>query len=279
MRFWAITFLSLCGALASAKTAIPVGGRPGYLQSVAKERNLTEEEFVLVPPPPPPATASMIMGRPIFDAKLSREFQTRYEEKFGRTDAERIYNTNNQFALYDYPSGKQETVEAHEKNQMKFANYMLRRLTEHHADQYAKSNPDIRPIYELKDRISNVNVQVRKGYKMHIKYSYSGNFLDIRMDNPYDVDTKLSMQMSDGFGPGHIERTILSLVYPISEKTSIAAHQEWDQSAGTTLIGTRKLTSTLSTSLSTAVHTPVDRDDPDSGPRHDLVLLGLTWTE
>lgn len=279
MRFLALMLIVCMAGLASAKTDGPAGSRPGYLLSVENERNLKEEEFVLVPPPPPVPNANLIMGRPLFDARLSKEFQTKYEEKFGRTDAERIYNTNNQFALFEYPGGKQETIDAHEKNQMKFANYMMRRLTEHHVDQYAKSNPDIRPIYELKDRISNVNVQVRKGYKMRIKYSYSGNYLDVKMENPYDLDTKLSMQMSDGFGPGHVERTIFSVGYPISKKTSVAAHQEWDQSSGTTLIGTRKLTPTLSTSLSTSVHTPVDRDDPDLKQRHDLVLLGLTWTE
>lgn len=279
MRRLAVYLFCGLSVTANAAANLPVGGRAGYISSVTDERKVAQEEFVVLPPPPPVQSNLLILDRPLVDAKLSREFQAKYDEKFGRTDAERLYNSSNQFALYEYPGGKLETIDAHEHNQLTFANFMFRRLAEHHIDQYAKSNPDIRPIYELKDRIANVSVQMKKGYKMRIKYSYSGNSLDLRLENPYDVDTKVTMEMADGFGPSHVDRTIFSVGMPITKKTSVAAHQEWDRSAGTTLIGSRKLTNTLSTSLSTSLHTPVDRDDPLLKQRHDLVLLGLTWTE
>lgn len=256
-----------------------IGSRPGYLSSVENERKLKEEEIVLIPTPPPPS-GGVLFGRPIFDARLTREFQAQYAVKFGVIEAERNLGSSNQFALFDYPGGKQETIEAHEKNQRKFGEFMFRRLLEHHVDQYAKSNPDIRPIYELKDRIANVNVQVRKDYKLKINYSYSGNYLDFNLENPYDVATKLHFEMGSGFGPSSVDRTILSLGHSLSKVTSVAAYQEFDRvSTASTLVGVRRLTKVLSSSISASINTLVDRDEPVTSQRHDIYLVGLTWTE
>ena len=277
MRGLLLTFC-LFAASAQAEMVALLGGRPGYLDSVAKEREQRDVEMVLIAAPPS-AGEAMVLGRPLVDPKLTREFQNQYDIKFGRTDVERNLSYSNRFTFYDYPGGKQETLEVHEQRQRDFANFMFRRLTEHHVDQWAKSNPDVRPVYELKDRISNVNVTVRQGYKLRFKYSYSGNYLDVKLENPYDIQTKVSFQMKSGFGPSNVERTIYSVTYPISKITSVSAFQEVDRKSSTSLVYSRRLNKTLSGNVSAARGVPIDRDIWETSPRQNLILLGLSWTE
>jgi hypothetical protein len=255
-----------------------VGMRPGYLADVKQERELRDVEMVLVPPPAR-SDADMMLGRPLFDAKLTKEFQNQYETRFGRTEAERNLGASNRFTFFEYPGGKMENIDAHTKRQRQFGEFMMRRLSEHHIDLYAKSNPDVRPIYELKEKIANVDVKVRKGYKVRLHYSYSGNILDAKLENPYEVESKVAFQMGNNMGPSQVERTIFSLTYPISKITSVSAFHELDWTSSTSLMGARKLTRSLSTTLTATQNGPVDRDQGRASPRQDLVLLGLSWTE
>ncbi len=271
---WLALLLILISASAQAEFAIASGARPGYLSSVSRERELRDVEIVIVSPPPKENSA-----RPFVSQKLTKEFQAQYETRFGRSEVERNYNASNRFTFYEYPGGLVESQQAHAARQRKFGEFMFRRLTEHHVDQYAKSNPDFRPVYELKDKIANVNVQVRKGYKLRFKYSYSGNFLDVRLENPYEVDTKVSFQMGNGFGASAVERTIFSLAYGYSKLVTLSAFYEIDQEDSTTFLASRKLSQTLSATLTAAHDVPVDRDEWRTSPRQDLILVGLAWTE
>ncbi len=142
------------------------GYRPGYLLEVEPQRQTVESEIVFVPPPEIPNT--FIMGRPLVNSKLEKEFQSQYELKFGRTEAERNMMSAGRYAFYEYPDGKPETFQNHRSRERKFGEYMFRRLTEYHVDQYFKSNREMRPIYELKDKIANVNIEVRKSYKLKL---------------------------------------------------------------------------------------------------------------
>lgn len=264
---------------ANAEVAANIAGaRAGYLASIAQEREQRDVEMVLVPAPVK-NEQDTVLGRPLVDSKLTKEFQAQYELKFGNTDAERIYNNSNRFAFFEYPGGKQENLEIHERRQQQFGNYMFRRLTEHHVDQYAKSNPDIRPVYELKDKISNVNVTVRPGYKLKLNYSYSGNYLDVRLQNPYDIATKITYQFGSGVGPSNIERTIYSASYPLTKVTTISAFQEVDVKSSTSLVAAQRLNKTLSATFTASRGVPVDRDIWQTSPRQNLVLLGFSWTE
>lgn len=254
-----------------------VGGRPGYLSSVKDERYARETEMVLFSPPP--VSHGIWAGRPLVNDKLTREFQTQYELKFGHTEAERNLSTSNRFAFYEYPGGQMETIEAHTARQRQFGEYMFRRLVEYHLDEYAKSNPEVRPIYELKDRISNVNVQVKKGYRLRLRYSYSGNYVDARLENPYDVATKLTFQMKEGMGPSEVQRTILSLRYGFSKRLSGEAVNEFDKALGSSLIGGYQWTKSFATTLTGSNHVLVDRDNPENSPRQNLILVGMSWTE
>lgn len=276
VRNWVLALFGMLSAQLWAELPMEVGGRSGYLSNVREERYVKEIEIVIISAPPPPANSQSI---PLVDAKLSREFETRYEREFGRTDAERNVSMSNRFTFYDYPSGAQEDIISHEERKRQFAEYMLKRLAEHHVDQYFKSHRELRPIYELKDKIANVDVEVKKGYKLKLNYSYSGNYLDVKLDNPYKVATKITYQMKSGVGPSSIEKTIYSAVYPIDPLSSIGAFYEVDQDQGISLIGSRKLTSSLATTLTLTQNSLVNSDVQTQSQRHNLVLLGFTWTE
>lgn len=258
---------------ASAEAVAAYGARPGYLSSVTKEREQREVEIIILPPPP--SDSSTLLARPLVDQRLTREFQTQYELKFGRTDVERNYNLLNRVTVFEYPGGRAESVEAHARRQRQFGEFMIRRLTEHHVDQYAKNNPDVRPLYEMKDRLANVDLKVKQGYKIKFKYSYSGNTLDARLETPYSLGTKVTFVM----GGGRVERTIYSITYPYSKFVTLSAFHEIDNHASTSFVCSHVLTKTLSATLTASQAVPVERDRWETSPRQDLILIGLSWTE
>ncbi len=274
--FYILALFSATSAKAELSPA--VGMRPGYLTDVSEERHWREVEMVLISVPPKEQRS--LLGRPLMDAKMTKEFETQYDLKFGRTDAERNLSNSNRFAFFEYPGGKTETIDAHTDRQRRFGEYMVRRLTEHHVDQYAKSNPDIRPIYEIKDKISNVNVEMREGYKLRLHYSYSGNYLDAKLENPYNLGSKITLQMKDGgIGPSRVERAIFAVEYPYSKIVTVSAFHEIDNAASTSVVCARKLTRSLTSTVTLSQNAPVDRDQPLTSPRNDLILVGLSWTE
>jgi hypothetical protein len=280
MRPLLFLFALISGGSAFAELGPVVGAKPGYLSSVREERHWREVEMVLLPARGWNARDSALMGRSIFDTKLTKEFETQYELKFGRTEAERNLDNSSRYSMLETPGGEYESIDAYSDRQRKFGEYMVRRLTEHHVDQWAKSNPDVRPVYELKDRIQNVSVQMKKGYKLRLHYSLSGNYVDAKVENPYNIGSKVTFQMRDGgFGPSRVERTILGLEYPWSKTIKLSAFHELDTKASTSLVGAKRLNRTLSCTLTLSQNAPVDRDVWQTSPRHDLALVGLAWTE
>jgi hypothetical protein len=102
----------------------------------------------------------------------------------------------------------------------KFGEFMIRRLTEWHVENYAKSDPKVRPVWEAKERISNLKVEVAS-FRIDAQYSISGNMLDIKMRNSW-AQSKLTLIMNpEQFGPGPIDETLLSFVKPLSSQYTL----------------------------------------------------------
>lgn len=246
-----------------------VGEHWGYLTTVKGERHLRVVEMVLIDNPtrqPVPLDAL------IFDPKLTREFKEQYEVRFGRTEVEQNLKAPNRYSTYEYATGVRVTPEEDVTKKREYGEYMFRRLAEHHVDQYAKSSPNLRPMYELKERVSNVNLQVRKGYKVKLHYSFSGNYVDVNVDNPYEVSTKVTLQMDqDSFGPSTVNETILSLGYPVT--TSVTVGSYYQINAGSfSLAGYKQLQSNLSTSITGSTHL-------SDAEKESRVIIGFTWSQ
>lgn len=276
MTLWVLfcsgLFLGLaCPAFGTQGSSRIWGQRPGYLDSVEQERRSRQVELTVVSAPSEDRDP---LRERIFNDRLSREFQAQYEQRFGRTQAERQLFTPNRFAEYEYSSILSVSFVEDQENKQRFGEYMMRRLVEYHVDDYAKSNPSVRPVYELKDRIANVDMEVRPNYKFRFRYSYSGNYVDVFFENPLGVDTRLSLMMDPGsFGPTQINESILSLRYPLDRNITVSYHYKLEQGVWS-LIGERRLSSSLSATLSGATYSEgTDGEDV----RQNLVLLGLSW--
>lgn len=226
---------------------------PGYLQSVENERHRVAKEIVIVPPD---TSAEASLRDRIFNDELTREFQRKYEDRFGRTQTEqftatsRFYETERQ--LYT-----NRTVEEEFYEQQKFGNFMMKRLTEYHVDRYMRSNPSVRPMYELKERMSNLNLQVRKNYKVKIKYSLSSNDLDLYLENPYKIENRISWRSSD--------ETALVLGYPVTKTITFKSDYVIEKD-NWVVSGVKRLDRNWSTSLTNS-KTDIE----------NKVLLGLNW--
>lgn len=272
-RVGLLYFLSIgFGALADERgePEATFGTRAGYLFDVQAEKDKRDLEMVLLEKPKP-------TGPPIrdviFNQKLSREFQLQYEYRFGTTAAEQTINSVSRDNFQT--TGQNLTIKEYREKQRAFGEYMGRRLTEYHVDNWAKSDPDIRPLYEVKDKISNVTVQTKSGYKLKFHYSFAGNSMDLRVDNPYKVETQVRVLMRSGqFSPEKPEETIYSLGYQMTKKVKVTSIYKQEDGVFE-IVGTRPLSPRISTSLTGSF------DGRREGPtvQQSLVLVGLSWRD
>ncbi len=244
------------------------GDHIGYVGDVEEERNKRDIEMVMLEKPKdagPPRT------QVIFNEKLSKEFQDQYAYRFGQTSAEQVLNTPSRTDEYTYYTGERLTIEQYTHYQQQFAEYMTRRLVEYHVDNWAKNDRDFRAVYELKDRVSNLDVKVAK-YKFKWKYNFAGPTMDLKVENPYDVDARVRMEMSGVVSAP--SEYIYSVGYPVNPRVAVSfVHRQMD--GVYQLVGTRRMSKHISTSLTGSV------DTKRVGPlvQQNLVLVGLTWNE
>lgn len=161
-----------------------------------------QQKFYEVYLSPPPREVTVDYTDFIFNPQLTLEFKTRYRELFGYIDTTGLNATANY-----------RTVEAEKINRTRrvYGEYMMRRLGEYHVDNYFKSQPAMREVYELKERLSNVQVQVGPSYKMDVHYSFADNSAEIVVQNPY-CDSKLRVEMDPtSIGPASIQENRLYL--------------------------------------------------------------------
>lgn len=170
------------------------GAHPGYLFNVAEEKNKRDIEMVMLPKPPQPVKKPL--DKVIFNDKLTKEFQDQYRYRFGESQAEQTINNPGRDGEYTYYNRPSITIQEYRDQQHQFGNYMMRRLTEYHVDAYAKSDPDLRPVYQMKDKISNVDVKVKNGYKVKWKYNFAGPSMEASLENPYKVDLRVQAMMN-----------------------------------------------------------------------------------
>ncbi|MCC6277503.1 MAG: hypothetical protein IT289_06285 [Oligoflexia bacterium] len=128
----------------------------------------------------------------VFNPELSAEFAFRYKQEFGKTEAEENYFLVNRLGYYQSPTSLMSTQE--DARRRDFANYMLKRLAEYHTENILKHDPKFKHVYELKQRISNLNVNVGPQTRLQMQYSFVGNFLDASFENPW-APTFVSVRM------------------------------------------------------------------------------------
>jgi len=172
----------------------------GYLSNVTAEKSQRFYEiYLFVHTQPKEKSLHEMIFSPV-----TKEFKEKYREKFGNLDTDSIsYRSSTMGGTTEYP----HIVEEEEKKRRTFAEYMTKRLMEFHVDNYMKTQPQMKPVMEVKEQIQNVKVEVSKNVRMNIQYNFAGNTADVILDNPY-CESKLSLEMdSSAFGPTDVQES------------------------------------------------------------------------
>lgn len=238
----AMIFVAWSLVLSNAWAARDYRPHGGYISSTVAERSIVERDLEIIQPPDSD-------GRPlqevIFNEKLTKEFRERYDDKFGRTDAERIYNSPNRTTYYNdvWYRGSPEEMN---NERRAFGEFMMKRLAEYHLDEYMKNDPKGKQIYAIKERVSNVGVQVKK-FKFDLRYEIAGNTLDLIVRNPYMDTAKVRFQMG-GTLLGSVNQTIVTLGKVITPTITVETYIQ-DPDRKVSFITRKMLTPSLSANV------------------------------
>ncbi len=254
--------------LASARTRLPgdfYGPREGYTFDVYSEKGQAMEEMVIVPNP---EKKDGPVKDVIFDTKLTKELRDRYEERFGFSTIDQIHNLPAPITFYSYELGRSRSFQEEVDEERKFGDYVVRRVVEYHADNYFKNSPSMKPVYELKERVSKVDVKVGKSFKLSAKYSLSGNYLEVKGENPW-VDSKIVLE----FGEDGLKDEIIVLGKRVASKTYVETLYKnidgiWRITAS------QGIAPNLGASLTGSTYT----NGTGESDRERLILAGLSWS-
>ena len=190
----------------------------GYVTNVQAEREDSSEDLVWIQKP----SEGQFLRDRIFNQTLSREFRERYEQRFGQTEIERVFLAPNRTSYYNDVYGVKGTPQEISDERRKFGEFMVRRLAEWHVENYAKTDPSVRAVWEAKEKISNYKLEVAS-FRIDAQYSIAGNIMDIKIVNPW-AQSKISLLMNpDQFGPGPIDEALLSIFKPVSSQYAVEA--------------------------------------------------------
>jgi hypothetical protein len=248
------------------------GSNSGYLVSTAGERDV---ELKDMPIAHPPASLGPSINERIFNEKLVKEFRDRYDEQFGRTEADRVYNSPNRFSYYDDLFGFKGTPQEENDAKRAYGDFVVRRLLEYHVDNYAQNDPKLRPAWEAKERLKEFKVEVAQ-FRFDMQYSIAGNTFDMRMVNPYFSLFRLRLQMDPGaFGPAPIKETTFSLGRNLTQKIFVEGHYAVIDGV-VTVIERRQLTPALGGTITESTFTKGVGINPLI-PRESRYLAGLSY--
>lgn len=237
----------------------------GYVADIRMEREQKTEELVWIQKP----SEDKALRDRIFNDRLSREFRERYEQRFGQTEIERVFLAPNRTSYYNDVYGMKGTPQDILNERRKFGEFMVRRLAEWHVENYAKNDPSVRVVWEAKEKLSNLKMEVAS-FRVDAQYSIAGNIFDIKLVNPY-AQSKISLLMNPNqFGPGPIDEALLSVIKPINSRYTVEGR--WRVTDGfLSVIQYRPLGRYWNGSLTTsaAIH------GGGRSPRETLWLVGL----
>ncbi len=220
--------------------------------------------------PPPNAPISQDQGSTIaFDEKLSEEIRRKYREKFGASEVEQMHSLPQTRGVYEPNMGFVHRVEEEGDEQMRFGNYVMRRLFEHHVDQSLKKDPRLRPIQETKERLSQTQVSFSRRSKLSTRYSISGSYLDLVWLNPW---SKMTLTQETGSEP----ETILYIERDVTPRVVVQSYYRVVEDV-TRVTGKYRWSRQVTLSLSGGTYTH-EYEDGDRTSRASLVMAGFHWS-
>jgi hypothetical protein len=190
-------FLFYLGPLGRVWAAFEVND-PSYISDVREERQKNFQEVFIQNYVP---EKKIKLYEVIFNPQLSTEFKEQYRSRFGELDTESMIYMNSRTKFVESPRVSPLDDEKENLKRREFSEYMIKRLTEWHVDNYVKTEPAVRPLYETKERFSRIEVKVSQEVKLDFKYDLAANNLDLILVNPW-ADLRWALEMDrKAFGP------------------------------------------------------------------------------
>jgi hypothetical protein len=263
-----LLFFSGAHCFAVTFAQVPYGLKDGYTDNVDDEYESESQEIILIEKPTGLDKPSL--HDQIFNAELTKEFRERYRSTFGRTEEEENYFLTSKQGYYQSPSGLSATQLDTQRRD--FAEYMLRRLAEYHTENVMKNEPALKKVYEVKQAVSNYQVNVGPSARLDMRYSFVGNYFDGMYTSPL-INTKLTINMDpSAFTPSAPREVYCGLSKNLTPNFAADANYSvYDK--GVRLSFTKMITSNVSTNFSESVHIAGTNID---ATREELSLLGLT---
>lgn len=245
-----------------------VGSRPGYTFEVEKERHESVTELVLIAPPPPEKT----LKEKIFNEKLTKDLKEQYEYRFGTTEVEQSMNSPDvaRDSAFYYRGDPTVTTTRYHDYQRSYGEYVGRKVIENQADLFFKNDPDLKAVYQAKDKISNIKVETKSGWKYKWNYNLAGSSGEIEAEKPGELSAKLQVQFSS-FSYLTEEETV-SITRPFAKVYSASALYKFYDGLAQVVVS-RRLTQSLSSYISGATTVT------DNGPsvRQTIGIIGISW--
>ncbi len=212
--------------------------KPGYAQELNSENEEVGEILYSVDNP---YKNELKFSEVMFDPTLKKDITQRYQEKFGRTEAE-IIQGRTPYLTSNFSEGESITFneEEYQKQQKKFGEYIAKRVAEYHFEKEAKNNPDLRGVYDAKQTIENASASVGR-VKIRARYRIASNSIIAYIRNPW-VDLEARFELSGGnetvysasknLGKGY---SVLTDYYPDQPRWDIVARKSLTQSLSLSL--------------------------------------------
>lgn len=148
----------------------------------------------------------------LFTNDLMDEFKEKYRQNFGSEEGIGIISYGPTATYYfSHNDYEPQTRQTYDSEKLKsFGEYMSKRLAEYHLDLWLKSNPNTHQVYVVKEKITHVQITVTDNSIFHIRHSWSGNYLEAWIDNPYlDCKTTWDLPFTNSGTPRSTETTLI----------------------------------------------------------------------
>ncbi len=265
------TILFFTGASALAeRTPVSVVYGPvsdGYISSIDQDTIEPMKDLVLISQPVElrPVTST----EKVFTLKLQKEFQDQYRQRFGFTEAQQFLNDPVDVTFYGNTHGYSKEDEKHRADRRSFGEYIVKKTMEFHVDNYFKSEPQLKKVYEFKERISHLDVKVNEETKINSNYDFAGNYVTTTVENPY-VNARLQLDMA-GSTPGAINDTTFALYRGITSTITAETYYKFNSNLYSAVV--RKH---VSDNIETSVTMETSSRDTNDRPTGTMFLVGLS---
>lgn len=262
---------SLVAVLVGSKAMGSLSSHPGYVDNVSKEKSDIYRDVNFYIEPPQGYKKSYMDD--IFNAQLTGEIRNRYYDKYGQV-IDRMHYHRVQNNMVDRNEAQlSKSVEEEQEDLQGFGEYIVKRVSEFHVENLFKNDPKLRPVWEAKEKISKVEVKVGPNYQLKLNYSFVGNFLSTKVENPF-CDARFVLEMDPkAMGPTAPQESSYFIGKSIGSKHYAEAYTKTENGQS----GLR-LSRAIKAQMSASIMAGVDSKNQEESPKQSFGEVGFSWS-